>query len=73
MFESPDRAVGVATGCGLDDREIGVRVPVESRIFISPCQPDRLWGPPNLLPNVTVDFFHGGKAAGTLSWPLTYS
>jgi hypothetical protein len=46
--------VGTATGYGLDDRGIGVRVPVGSRIFFSPSRPDRLWGPPNLLsPGVT--------------------
>jgi hypothetical protein len=28
---------GDATGYGLDDREVGVRVPVGSRIFTSPC------------------------------------
>jgi hypothetical protein len=28
-------AVGIATGYGLDDRGIGVRVPVGSRIFSS--------------------------------------
>jgi hypothetical protein len=28
-----DSAVGIAAGCGLDDREVGVRVPVGSRIF----------------------------------------
>jgi hypothetical protein len=38
------------TGYGLD-WEVGVRVPVWSRIFSSPCCPDRLWGPPNLLYN----------------------
>jgi hypothetical protein len=32
-------------------REVGVRVPVGSRIFTSPGRPDRLWGPPNLLYN----------------------
>jgi hypothetical protein len=36
---------------GLDDRTIGVRVPVGSTIFFSPRRPDRLWGPPNLLSN----------------------
>jgi hypothetical protein len=41
--------VGIATGYGLDDREVGVRVPVGSGIFTSPYRPDRLWGPPNLL------------------------
>jgi hypothetical protein len=34
-------AVGIATGYGLDDREVGVRVPVESRIFSFPRHPDR--------------------------------
>jgi hypothetical protein len=33
---------------GLDDRGVGVRVPIGSRIFFSPNRPDRLWGPPNL-------------------------
>jgi hypothetical protein len=36
---------------GLDDRGVGVRVPVWSRIFSSPRRPYRLWGPPNLLSN----------------------
>jgi hypothetical protein len=61
---SYDSVVGIATGYGLDDRGIGVRVPVGARIFSSPCRPDRLWGPPSLL-------FPGGKAAGAWSWPLT--
>jgi hypothetical protein len=38
-------------GYGLDDRGVGVRVTVGSRIFSSPRRPDRLWGPPNLLSN----------------------
>jgi hypothetical protein len=46
---SRDSVVGIATGYGLDDREIGVRVPVGPRIFSSPLRPDRLWDPPNLL------------------------
>jgi hypothetical protein len=33
--------VGIATGHGLDDRGITVRVPVGSRIFCSPRCPDR--------------------------------
>jgi hypothetical protein len=41
--------VGIATGYGLDYREVGVRVLVGSRIFTSPCRPDRLWSPPSLL------------------------
>jgi hypothetical protein len=42
-------AVGIATDYELEDRGLGVRVPMGSRIFTSPCRPDRLWGPPNLL------------------------
>jgi hypothetical protein len=45
MRESRGSAVGIATGYGLDDRGVGVRVPVGSRIFSSPRRPDRLWGP----------------------------
>jgi hypothetical protein len=48
------KAVGIATGYGLDDRGFGVRVPEGSRIFSSPCRPDWLWGPPGS---------YGGKAA----------
>jgi hypothetical protein len=46
-----DSAVCIATGYGLDDREVGVRVLLGSGIFTPPCRPDRLWGPPNLLSN----------------------
>jgi hypothetical protein len=46
-----DRALGIATGYGLDDRGAGVRVPVRSRMFSSPSRRDRLWGSPNLLSN----------------------
>jgi hypothetical protein len=41
---SQDSAFGIATGYGLGDREVGVRVPVGSRIFSSVRRPDRLWG-----------------------------
>jgi hypothetical protein len=44
-------AVGIATGYGLDDRGVWVRVPVGSRIFSFPSLPDRLWVPPNLRSN----------------------
>jgi hypothetical protein len=57
--QSRYRAVGIATGYRLDDLEVGVRVPVGSRIFSSPRRPDRLWGPPAPHPVDT-----GGKAAG---------
>jgi hypothetical protein len=51
LDRSRDSAVGLATGYGLDDRGVGVRVSVGSRIFSSLNRPDRLWGPPNLLSN----------------------
>jgi hypothetical protein len=51
LQRSRDSVVGIATGYGLDDRGVGVRVPLGSRIFSSPRPPDRLWGPPNLLSN----------------------
>jgi hypothetical protein len=43
-------AVGIATGCGLDGRRIGVRVIVGEKFFPSVCL-DRFWGrtqPPTL-------------------------
>jgi hypothetical protein len=51
LYVCRDSSVGIATGYRLDDREVGVRVPVGSRIFFSPRRPDRLWGPPSLLSN----------------------
>jgi hypothetical protein len=69
---SRDSVVRIATGYGLDDRAVGVRVPVGSRIFSFPC-PDRLWGPPNSYPMATGGSFPGGKAAGARSWPITSS
>jgi hypothetical protein len=49
LMDSVDSAVGIATGYGLDDGGVGVRVADGSRIFSSPRRPDRLWAPPNLL------------------------
>jgi hypothetical protein len=43
-------AVGIATGCGLDDCEVGVRVLVRSRIFTSPYRPDPLRAHPASYP-----------------------
>jgi hypothetical protein len=51
LYRSRDSSVGIATGYGLDDRGVGVRVPVGSSIFSSPHLPDRLWGQHNLLSN----------------------
>jgi hypothetical protein len=62
-IESRDSAVGIATGYGLDDREVGVRVPVGSRIFASPRRPDRLFHSTS-YPMATGGLFpRGGKAA----------
>jgi hypothetical protein len=43
LHRSWDSSVGIATGYGLDDRGVGVRVPEGSKIFSSPRRPDRLW------------------------------
>jgi hypothetical protein len=48
---SGDSVVGIATDYSPDDREVGVRVLVGSRIFFSPRRPDQFWSPPSLLSN----------------------
>jgi hypothetical protein len=62
-LRSQDSVVGIATGYGLDDREVRVRVLVGSRIFSSPCRSDRLCGPPNFLSNGYWGSFPRGKVA----------
>jgi hypothetical protein len=47
--KSQDSAVSIATGYGLDDQWVGIRVPMGARIFTSPIRLERLWGPPSLL------------------------
>jgi hypothetical protein len=64
---SRDSAVGIATGCGLDDRGDRDWVPVGSRIFSSPRHPSRLWGPPSPYRMRTWGSSPGGKAAGAWS------
>jgi hypothetical protein len=57
---SLDSAVGIATSYGLDERGVGVRVPVVSRIVSSPRRPGRLCGPPTLLSNGYLGLFPRG-------------
>jgi hypothetical protein len=73
QFKSRDSSVGTATGYGLDDRGVGVRVPVGTRIFSSTRRPDWFWGSPNLLSNGYLGILPGGKVAGAWGWPLTSS
>jgi hypothetical protein len=55
-----DSAVVVATGYGLNDQGVGVRVLAKSRIFSSPRRPDRFRGPPSLLSNGYLGLFPRG-------------
>jgi hypothetical protein len=70
-IRSRDCAVGIATGYGLDDRGVGVWVPVGARIVSSPCCPDQFWVPPSLLSNGN----RGGSFLGVkwpgMKWPFT--
>jgi hypothetical protein len=56
-----DSIVGIAIGYGFDDRGVGVRVSVGSRIFCSSHRREWLWCPPNLLSNGYRGFFPGVK------------
>jgi hypothetical protein len=64
LVRSRDSAVGIATGNWLDDRGVGVRVPVGSKIFTFRSRPGWLWGSPILLFNGYGGLFPRGKAAG---------
>jgi hypothetical protein len=55
-----DSVVGIATGYRLNDRGVGVRVPIGSKIFSSPRHPDQLWSPTNLLSNGYQGLFPRG-------------
>jgi hypothetical protein len=70
---SRDSVACIATSYGLDDRGVGVLVPVGSSIFSSSRLPDRLWGPPSLLTNGYRMLFPGDKVAGAWSLSLTFN
>jgi hypothetical protein len=63
-YKRRDSVGVIATGYGMEDRGVGVRVPVGSRIFSSPRSPGRLWSPPNLLSNGHRGLLPRGKEAG---------
>jgi hypothetical protein len=62
--------VGIATGYGLDDRRVGVRVPVQSRILTSPYRQTGIGIHPTPYITGTGGSFPGCKMAGVWSWPL---
>jgi hypothetical protein len=70
-WRSRDSAVGIATSYGMVDREVGVQVPVGSRIFSYPRRPGRPWAHPISYPIGTRGPFSGGKAAGVWRRPIT--
>jgi hypothetical protein len=65
-----DNAVGIATGYGLDDRGVGVRVPVGSRISLLHVVQTGSEVHPTSYPMGTGGSFPRGKAAGAWNWPL---
>jgi hypothetical protein len=71
FLRSRDSVVGIATGYGLDDKGVGIWVPVGSRIFSSPCRSTGSGVCQTSYPVGTGGSFPGGKAAGAWSWPLT--
>jgi hypothetical protein len=54
---SRDSTIGIATGYGLEDWGVGVRVPVGSRIFSSSHRPGTPWGSSSLLFNSYCGLF----------------
>jgi hypothetical protein len=64
LLESRDSAVGIVTGYWMGDQGVGFRVPVGTKIFISPYRPDRFLGLPIHLSNDNMGAFPGCKEAG---------
>jgi hypothetical protein len=64
LIHPQSSVIDAASSYGLDDRGVGIRVPVESRIFPSLSRPDRHLGPPSLLSNGYRGLSPRGKAAG---------
>jgi hypothetical protein len=60
-YRSQGSIVGIATGYGLDNLWVGVRVPVGSRVFLFPKLPRPAVGS---YPTGTGDSFPGAKVAG---------
>jgi hypothetical protein len=64
---SRDTVVGRATGCGMYDRGVKVRVQVVTKFSVSPLRSDRFWGLPSFLFNGYRgggEAFPGGEVAG---------
>jgi hypothetical protein len=66
MYSSRDNVVGIATGYGLDDRGVGVPVPVGSRILSSLLHVVQTGSGAHVAsyPMGIGGSFPGGKAAG---------
>jgi hypothetical protein len=63
-MRSQDSVVSIANGYGLDDRKVGVRVPLVSTIFSSPRRPDRPGVHPASYQWVLGALFPGEKRQG---------
>jgi hypothetical protein len=61
--KSRDSSVGIATGYGLDDHGVGVRVPVNQEFSLLHVVQTGSGAHPASYPMSTVGSFPGGKAA----------
>jgi hypothetical protein len=67
---SRDRLADIATGYGLHDRGVGVRVPVRSRISLLHVVQTGSGTHPASYSMGTRGSFPGGKSAAAWNWPL---